>query len=160
MLQHGQSVHEQYKCLIGALERGEGPQVLLDIYAKFKLPSFDALKQYNLMHDCGKSLCLEIENGKRQYPNHAALSAEQYSVIFPHDDFTRQLILHDMDFHILRGDDLTTTCKSVFAPILYFTAHAEVEANAEMFGGRGSDSYKIKAKRLLQAGKKLLQQGE
>jgi hypothetical protein len=61
-----------------------------------------------------------------------------------------------MDFHLLKGDDLIKLCESPFAPILYFTAWAEINSNATMFGGYESESYKIKRSRLIQAGKKLL----
>ena len=157
-LQHGQAVHESYKQLIAELESGDCDcKILTDLYARYKLPPPAVLERQHVYHDCGKYLCLTIdENGKRHFPNHAAVSAEQFSRIWPDDGFTKQLIAHDMDFHTLRGDDLTATCNMAIAPILYFTAWAEINANAEMFGGRSSDSYKIKAKRLLQAGKKLL----
>ena len=162
-LQHGQSVHHHYKQLITELESGTAKcSTLRALYAKFRLPQPEILERYHTHHDCGKYLCLTIdESGKRHFPNHAAISAKQFSCIWPDDGFTKQLIAHDMDFHTLRGDDLLKICAHPCAPILYFTAWAEINANAEMFGGRDSDSYKIKAKRLLQAGKKLLnQQGD
>jgi hypothetical protein len=161
MHQHGESVHHQYKELLLALGNDAVEyKELRDVYAKYagKLPSPEILERYHIYHDCGKHLCLTIDEatGKRQFPNHAEISSKQYATIFPEDGFTKQLIAMDMDFHILRGDDLLKTCRSPFAPILYFTAWAEVNANAEMFGGRQSESYKIKRSRLIQAGKKLL----
>jgi len=159
MLQHGQAVHEQYLKLLQELNEGTVEcKELRDLYAKFgpNLPPPEVLKKYHVYHDCGKHLALVIENGKRHFPNHAEVSAKQYATIFPDDGFTKQLIAMDMDFHLHRGDDLLRTCRSPFAPILYFTAWAEVNANAEMFGGRNSESYKIKRSRLIQAGKKLL----
>lgn len=163
MLDHGNMVHAAYKELIADLEIGKYDndefKVLHELYLKYKdnLPPADVLENYHVLHDCGKHLCLTIdENGKRSYPNHAAVSAQQFSILFPDDGFTKQLIAMDMDFHTKRGDELLELCRSVFAPILYFTAWAEINANAEMFGGRSSESYKIKRSRLLQAGKKLL----
>jgi hypothetical protein len=159
MLQHGQMVYEKYKALIAALDLGLGDPILLKIYEKYKghLPPTKILKRYMWLHDCGKGLCLEIgEDGKRRFPNHAEVSANQFANLFPEDGFTTTLIRMDMDFHILRGDDLIRLCRSPLSPILYFTAWAEIFANAEMFGGIESDSFKIKAKRLIQAGKKLL----
>ena len=159
MLQHGQLVHEKYKELIAALNVNSIEYAeLSQLYARFgsRLPPASVLERYHVYHDCGKHLCLTIEDGKRRFPNHAEVSSRQYATVFPDDCFTAQLIRMDMDFHILRGDDLDKLCKSPFAPILYFTAWAEVNANAEMFGGKDSESYKIKRKRLIQAGKKLL----
>jgi len=158
MLQHGQAVHEHYKQLIAELEAGtHESKELQALYEQLKhnLPPPETLKRYHIYHDCGKHLCLTIgPDGKRRFPGHAEASARQFSNIFPDDGFTKALIARDMDFHCLRGDDLLRLWKSPFAPILYFTAWAEINANAEMFGGRGSESYKIKRSRLIQAGKK------
>lgn len=156
MLQHGQLVHEEYKKLIATqdIECAE----LKQLFARFgsRLPPAEVLERYHVYHDCGKHLTLTIEDGKRRFPNHAEISSKQYLTIFPEDCFTGQLIRMDMDFHILRGDDLLKLCRSPFASILYFTAWAEINANAGMFGGKESESYKIKRSRLIQAGKKLL----
>jgi hypothetical protein len=158
MVQHGQSVHAHYKQLIESLADGGECKELRQLYAKFgkSLPPPSVLERYHVYHDCGKHLCLTIDCGKKHFPNHAEWSARQYSHLFPEDGFTTALIRHDMDFHILRGDDIKALWKSPFAPILYFTAWAEINANAEMFGGRDSESYKIKRSRLIQAGKKFL----
>lgn len=157
MLQHGQAVHAQYLQLISDLQSGQTDcKELQQLWAEFgdRLPPPSALSKYHIYHDCGKHLCLTIEDGKRRFPNHAEWSAKQYAHIFPDDGFTTALIRHDMDFHMLRGDELKKLWKSPFAPILYFTAWAEINANAEMFGGRESESYKIKRSRLIQAAKK------
>jgi hypothetical protein len=160
MLQHGQAVHDEYIKLIQELDAGtiKHPE-LCKLYERYKhtLPPIELLKKYHVYHDCGKHLCLCIdENGRRHYPNHAAESATQFSKIFPDECFITKLISMDMDFHTLKGDDLLHLCKSPFAPILYFTAWAEINANAIAFGGIDSESYKIKRSRLIQAGKKLL----
>lgn len=158
MLQHGQLVHEKYKELISSLAAGTSKHAELNaLYSKYNLPPPSVLERYHVYHDCGKHLCETIgEDGRRRFPNHAEVSAQQYAHLFPEDGFTINLIRRDMDFHALKGDDLVQLCKSPFAPILYFTAWAEINANAEMFGGTESESYKIKRSRLIQAGKKLL----
>ncbi len=160
MLDHGRSVHEHYKQLIGELESGtfEDSTTLMEVYRLVRpnLPPPEVLHPYHEYHDCGKHLVLTVEDGKRRFPNHAEASAQQYAHLFPEDGFTIALIRRDMDFHMLRGDDIDALWKSPFAPILYLTAWAEINANAEMFGGRCSESYKIKRSRLIQAGKKFL----
>ena len=157
-LQHGQMVYDHYCLLINQLQNGEHDQpLLIELYQQLKknLPPKESLHRYMLYHDCGKFLCLTIdENGKQHFPDHAKWSAEQFTCIFPHDGFTWALIRRDMDFHSLRGDQITELWKNPLAPILYITAWAELNANAEMFGGHESDSYKIKRSRLIQAGKK------
>jgi hypothetical protein len=161
MLQHGKLVYTKYNEIMTELSSGIGDPVLLKNYEKYRhcLPPSHVLKRYMLLHDCGKSLCLTVEDGKRRFPNHAHVSSEQYLKVFPEDKFTAMLIEKDMDFHILKGDDLIALCNHPVAPILYLTAWAEINANAEMFGGTDSDSYKIKRTRLIQAGKKLLNKG-
>lgn len=158
MLEHGQMVHAHYKVLIEQLEAGNHECAELQkLWVKLKraIPPAKVLERYHVYHDCGKHICCETDcNGRRHFPNHAEWSAKQYSHLFPEDGFMTALIRHDMDFHMLRGDDLLRMWRSPLAPILYFTAWAEINANAEMFGGRDSESYKIKRKRLIQAGKK------
>jgi hypothetical protein len=163
MLQHGEKVHQEYNALMESLSLGNECEELQAILLKFggNLPPSEVLKQYHVYHDCGKHLCLTItEDGKRHFPNHAAISANQYAVVFPEDKFTSILIAHDMDFHICKGDELMRVISNPIAPILYFTAWAEINANASMFGGKSSESYKIKRSRLIQAGKKLLKSKE
>jgi hypothetical protein len=113
---------------------------------------------YHVFHDCGKHLCKEIgEDGKTRYPNHAEWSKKQYIEVFGENGTEPELIGSDMDFHTKSGEELTDLWKSPLAPILYFTAWAEIIANSTMFGGQDSTSFKIKKKKLIQAGKKCLQ---
>jgi len=158
MLQHGEAVHDHYQRLVVQLHAGEAPYPVLDeVYARFTWPTPASLERYHRYHDCGKHLVQQIgDDGKRRFPGHAEASAAQYAAVFPGDPATAHLIGRDMDFHTLRGDDLDGLCQDPAAPVLYLTAWAEVYANAEMFGGPASDSFKIKAKRLVQAGKRLL----
>lgn len=155
MLQHGEAVHIEYLKLINELESGAHEcDKLIAAWRELRsqIPLLETLCQYHIYHDCGKHLCLTIDaNGKRHFPNHAEMSAKQYAHLFPEDGFTTALIRRDMDFHCLRGNDLIQLWKSPFAPPLYFTAWAEINANAKMFGGRQSESYKIKRSRLIKA---------
>lgn len=150
MLQHGQLVHEKYKELVTSSGNDKIDKFIDKI--RYKLPPPEVLKSYHVYHDCGKHLCLEIDDwGRRHFPNHADVSSRQYAHIFPEDKFTAILIAKDMDFHTKRGEELCALCKSPFAPILLLTAFAEINANADIFGGHQSDSYKIKFKRLMKA---------
>lgn len=150
MLKHGQLVHQKYKDLITSSGHDK-PDKFID-KIRNKLPPPEVLKAYHIYHDCGKHLCLEVdEQGRRHFPNHAEWSSKQFAYIFPDDTFSAVLIAKDMDFHTKRGEELCALCKSPFAPILLLTAFAEINANASMFGGQQSDSYKIKFKRLMKA---------
>lgn len=159
MLQHGQAVHNSYHNLIEALEaNSEQYSFLLPLYNQFKseLLSPEKLKNYHVFHDCGKHITFYIdESGKKHFPDHAYHSSQQYKQLFPKDTITIELISMDMHFHTKKGEELLELCKHEHAATLYFTAWAEIEANALMFGGIQSENYKIKKSRLLQAGKKL-----
>lgn len=148
-------MHSEYLKLIKTLEDGTADPLLLTIYRGVKLPSPEALKRYHILHDVGKPNVLEVIDGKRHFPNHANASFEQFIAIFPDDMFTATLIKMDMLMHTVRGDEINELIKHPFAPTLYFTAWAEIKANAFMFGGEESDSFKIKRKRLLKIGKKM-----
>lgn len=159
MLDHGLMVHDSYKKLIAQLDGGEIvvdlPPLIQEIYDKTKHLIIGDLFMYHMLHDCGKPACLTIDaEGKRHYPNHAEWSKRQYVEIFGEHGDIPELIGSDMDFHTKSGEDLIDLWKSPLAPTLYFTAWAEIIANSIMFGGQDSTSFKIKKKRLLQAGKK------
>jgi len=111
------------------------------------------LTLYHIYHDCGKPYCITYdETGREHYPNHSEVSSKRFLSIFG-ESFREEseMILHDMDFHTLRGEDLLSTCNLPFADHLYATAWSELFANAEIFGGIESDSFKIKRKRLIKA---------
>lgn len=148
---HGREVNDWYKKLCA--DPGlTGDERIIEWFRSYQPAD---LKQYHFFHDCGKPFCRIVdESGKEHYPNHSQESARKFVEMFGHSQ-NADMILHDMDFHTKRGDDLTTVWKLSFADHLYATAWAEVFANAESFGGRESDSFKIKRKRLIQALKKI-----
>jgi hypothetical protein len=77
--------------------------------------------------------------------------------VFPDEYKVAELIRLDLQLHILRGEELAEFIKvnSALIPTLYFTAWAEIMANAAMFGGIESTSFKIKRKHLIAVGKKI-----
>lgn len=145
--EHGRAVHDSYKNLI-ADPTITGDERAIEWFRNYQPAD---LKQYHLFHDCGKPFCVEYdENGKEHYPNHSQVSAKKFIEMFGHCQCA-DMILHDMDFHTKRGDDLSDVWKLSFSDHLYATAWAEIFANAALFGGVESDSFKIKRKRLLKA---------
>lgn len=164
MLEHGQRVHDSYVQLRSDLIASQFEQDEPALQAWFNriretmpetLLAPEDLRAYHVYHDCGKHLVLCTDDtGRRHFPDHALASAVQYKALFPNDPKTHWLIAHDMDFHTMRGDDLRVLWTQPLAATLYLTAWAEIRANAAMFGGLESESYKIKRSRLLQAAKK------
>lgn len=164
---HGVAVNQMYRSLKSYLESGQDAglpsevladlasnKVLTQLHAKFKdqlLP--DAVTDlYQVWHDCGKPICQQGGH----FPNHAEWSAKQWRHLFPDDTEVAYLMEHDMDFHLAKSDTVERVWAQPYAYTLYLTAWAEVYANAAMFGGMASDSFKIKRKRLVQSGKKAL----
>ena len=165
VLDHGISVKNYLFDLINHLRTGDKLEynwVLPDwIYSEKDLilssiPDDDTLELYTTYHDCGKPFCLTIDNdGKRHFPNHAEVSYQIFKQIF-NNDVAAELILHDMDIHLLKSDGVDEFCKNPFDITLLITGLSEVHSNAQMFGGLDSTSFKIKFKSINQRGKQIL----
>lgn len=111
---------------------------------------------YHVFHDCSKPSCRVIIDGKIHYPDHAIKSAELFKMALPDDQTSYELILHDMDCHTFRGEQLQLICENKHGPTLLLTAWAEIHANASaLFGGYESDSFKIKRKQLMKLTKRM-----
>lgn len=110
------------------------------------------MEKYQVYHDCGKPLCLTYDEfGKKHFYNHSTFSYNQFLKVFPEDNICANLIKNDLEFHT--NKDLSFLWSLENAHSLYLTAWAEIYANSEMFGGVESDSFKIKRKKLIKAGK-------
>lgn len=143
VLEHGRKVRESYLRL-------DDESCPMFSTLRPLLVDDQEIARYQIYHDCGKALCA----ADGHFPDHAKISSEQWSRLFPDEGCVSALMAMDMLFHTGRGDEIVELWKHPLAPTLYLTAWAEIYANAEMFGGVESDSFKIKKKRLIQAGKK------
>lgn len=121
------------------------------------LPSDKTLKYYTILHDCGKPYCLETDDlGKRHFPNHSEVSYRIFKNLFV-DGVSARLIKDDMEIHLLKSEDIDDFCQNPHALTLLIVGLSEIHSNSEMFGGKNSDSFKIKLKRITQRGKKIIQ---
>lgn len=164
MVQHGQHVLEKAKKLIiGDFNGFKLPQWFIDNHHFIvnNLHKFESIKLYTLYHDCGKPRCKTVDrDGKVHFPDHANVSKFVFSQHF-NDPVAEELIGLDMLLH-------TETVENVLAKELdvktYMTlllvAFAEIHANAEMFGGQNSTSFKIKFKKLERIGRQLIKNVE
>lgn len=99
----------------------------------------------------GKPYVIEYDEvGKAHYPGHSNKSYEMYVEEYGLDIYAL-LIKNDMLFHSGSNDDIINYCRNPIAVHSYATAWAEIMANAELFGGTESVSFKIKKKKLLKA---------
>lgn len=156
ILEHGYLVHKKYLELLDILNYKKEniynlPDSLFQWFTQNNnnLLDIETLKQYHIYHDCGKPICLEYsDDGKKHFPNHAYHSYNQYKLLF-NNNVISDLILHDMDFHTCKGEQIKEAWKLPNSSSLYLTAWAEILANCIMFGGIESVNYKIKKKHLV-----------
>lgn len=153
MMQHGQMVHDWYRDLLGPMNNEWDFGKVADLVEQIKPYAKDPLEMmyYHLYHDCGKPFCRTVDDdGRQHFPNHARVSHDIWLAAGGTEELA-WFILHDMDFHTLKGADLDGLIHDSRAPSLLMTAWAELHANASMFGGTSSTSFKIKRKQLEKA---------
>ena len=168
MLEHGQAVASAFNVLHAHLAQqsplpadwklpswldADAARLLLG-----RLPEAEALALYHLYHDCGKPRCRTLdENSRQHFPNHAQVSREVWLDHGGAADIS-ELIGMDMYVHLLKAEDVPAFAARPQAAALLLTALAEVHANAAMFGGTDSTSFKIKFKHIERRGKAIIQQ--
>jgi hypothetical protein len=169
ILEHGQSVHKYYLDLHNHLFYGEQLQLEWRLpewfeanrdFIKANLMSLEILEDYHIYHDCGKPMCIKIdENGKQHFPNHAEASYQRWtdcSVQDPRNAAIGRLIRMDMDIHLINAEGLLEFSKRPEAISLMITGLCEIHSNAAMFGGIESTSFKIKWKHIDKRGRQIM----
>lgn len=118
------------------------------------LPSEYILRKYTRFHDIGKPWCMITdENGKVHFPNHSEESYKRYLDIFPDEIIVAELIKHDLDIHVIKSCEVEQFMKTNKNHITHLLVGlAEIIANAPMFGGFESNSFKIKFKHIERRG--------
>ena len=116
------------------------------------------LSQYQIYHDIGKPFCktYDIDTHKYHFHNHANISADTYSMVQDTNPIIEKLIRMDMDIHTIKADDIEKFSLNKEAISLLITGLCEINANANMFGGIESTSFKIKFKQINNRGKRLI----
>jgi hypothetical protein len=165
VLDHGVLVHDRYFELLRHLRDGsplegewrlpewllEHRQLVLD-----RLFSDDIVAAYAIHHDCGKPSVLTIDaDGRRHFPGHAAASERVWREIGG-DPEVATLIGMDMDAHVIKDADVAEFAARPQACTLLLVALSEIHANAGMFGGIESTSFKMKWKQLDRRGKAVM----
>lgn len=163
VLEHGLSVKDYLFDLLGFLRNKEPlkynwilPEWLKDDkiveLILLNLPSDETLELYTTYHDCGKPFCLTIDDtGKKHFPNHTSYSYYYFTQIFD-NDIAADLILHDMDIHLIKATDELEFSTYKYALTLLLSGLSEIHSNARMFGGIDSVSFKIKWKNIAKRG--------
>lgn len=153
VLDHGHRVHQRYLELVQELNQGIALPGIQNVWERLRerLVSPAEMERYQVYHDCGKPACASDGH----FPDHAEHSANQWALLFPEETVVADLMRLDMQFHLMNAEDAKAFWPHPLAPTLFVTAWAEILANAEMFGGQESTSFKMKRKRLERAGRAL-----
>lgn len=154
--EHGESVRDHVTDLVEHLRQGTPlkyhwrlPDWVFSNQLEEKLLDLKTLQVYALFHDCGKPVCKEVDaEGKAHFPNHAEVSANLFAETFSNVLWVENLIRMDMMVHTMKAVDVSEFAKLPEAVSLLIVALAEVHANAELFGGIESTSFKIKWKQV------------
>ena len=163
ILQHGEMVRDYYQDLIGHIRDGKPlhhewrlPEWIFDPLLLEDLPDDDLMAEYHVFHDVGKPVCRIVDGeGKQHFPNHAKVSEQVWRESGGNEDVA-VLISMDMDIHLLKDEGVVEFSSRPQARALLLTGLAEIHANASMFGGVQSTSFKIKWKHLNKRGRAIL----
>lgn len=160
VLDHGHLVRERYvdlrdRLLHGGMTRLRWrlPDWIADERLVTSIASSDdrLMELYQVYHDCGKPLCLEVDGeGRQHFPDHAIVSARRWLDCTDGSCealWVSWMIRMDMDFHLLRPEGVGSFSQRPVAGLLILTALSELHANAEMFGGIESDGFRSKYRR-------------
>ncbi len=162
VLEHGISVSKKFNDLTNDdVENWKLPTWFTDNrdFLFENLHDYYDVKEYQVMHDCGKPYCYKVdENWKRHFPNHEEVSTNTYRQISD-NKIVADLISKDMVLHTIKSEDVENFVKenSIQTIVtLLITSLCEIHANADMFGGIDSQSFKIKFKQLDRRGNQIL----
>jgi hypothetical protein len=165
VLRHGELVRDFYDDLIAHLETGSV------LKGEWKLPDWVAdprvfekqlgreiVREYARMHDCGKPSVRTVdEEGRQHFSDHAAAS-ERIWLEIGGDSLIGRLIGMDMDIHTIKDADVAEFASRPEAATLMLIGLSEIHANASMFGGIDSVSFKMKWKQIDKRGRAILKQ--
>lgn len=163
ILAHGIQVRDYYRDLIRHLKTGQPtryswrlPDWISDPRILNRLPEDRVMARYHLFHDCGKPFVRTIdEHGRQHFPDHARASAKAWAAAGGDPEIGR-LIAMDMDIHLLKDAGVPEFAARPEAIGLLLTGLAEIHANAAMFGGQDSISFKSKWKQIDRRGRAIL----
>lgn len=163
VLQHGEMVRDYYRDLIDHLRSASPlrhewrlPEWINDPLILRHLPSDETMAEYHLFHDVGKPACRVVDgDGRQHFPDHAAVSRSVWLEAGGSREIG-DLIGMDMDMHLLKGEGVEEFSRRPQAIALLLTGLSEVHANASMFGGTASTSFKMKWKNLDKRGRAIV----
>jgi hypothetical protein len=163
VLEHGEQVSDYFLDLYEHVISGKSlkhewrlPKWIFDSALWSRLMPLDIITEYHWFHDCGKPFCRVTDaEGKAHFPDHAAVSADIWLRLGLNEKVAK-LMRHDMDIHLLKANGLDDFVSMPEAATLLLTGLSEIHANASMFGGTESVSFKMKYKHIERRGKAIV----
>lgn len=160
--EHGISVHDYFIDLYEHILNNKKlkyewklPEWINNIKLWNNIEDINIIKNYQIFHDCGKPYCLEIDDtGRKHFKNHAKISSDIWRELSS-SGLEADLMLHDMDIHLMKSKDVEPFCNLPYSATLLITGLCELHSNASMFGGIESTSFKIKFKSINKFGKRI-----
>jgi hypothetical protein len=161
VLAHGQAVHDYFLDLQAYVQGGSRlrhewrlPDWITTPGLWSRLAPAKILEEYQVFHDNGKPFCRTTDTeGRVHFPDHAAWSEAIWRQVGTEQ--AARLMGMDMDVHLLKGEGVVDFAAKPEAASLLITGFCEVHANAAMFGGIESTSFKMKWKHLDRRGKQI-----
>ncbi len=159
IFEHGISVKNHTFELINSLKTGISNYKLPDWFFSYKeellnnLYPLEIIEEYTIFHDVSKPYCRELDSkGNQHFPNHAELSGKIW-LENNGSPIVANLMRMDMDIHLFKSNQLKEFASRPEAVTLLMVGLSEVIANAKIFGGFESISFKIKYKNISKNGK-------
>jgi hypothetical protein len=156
MLEHGQSVLEQYQLLLkNETASFYKIEKFKDIFDQHEQLDPFLVERYFVLHDCGKPFVKTNIDNTIRYPNHEAVSASIVKILYPTSTTLHTLVGNDMLFHNKTLDEQQKFLKENgknLTLFLFISAYCAIHANKNMFG---EESFKIKINNLLAKFKRL-----
>lgn len=165
VLQHGRQVARYFDDLRRHVLHGEPlrytwrlPEWALSPALWERLMPLEQVRRYQIYHDAGKPFCRIVDdNGRHHFPQHANVTETLWLSLTGETDVAR-LMGMDMDVHLLKDAGVAAFAQRPEAATLLLTGLAEIHANAAMFGGFDSVSFKMKFKHLKRRGNAITRQ--
>jgi hypothetical protein len=134
------------------------PEWVYDTALWEALITLQTVRRYQIYHDAGKPFCREVDElGRAHFPDHARVTGALWESMTA-EHTVANLMAMDMDVHLLKGEGVPSFAARPEAATLLLTGLAEVHANASMFGGIDSTSFKIKHKHLKRRGNAIVRE--
>lgn len=161
VLAHGQAVYDYFLDLQNHIESGSRlrlewrlPEWIYCSSLWGQLAPAEIMQEYMVYHDNSKPFCRVVDHeGRVHFPDHAKWSELIWKQIGT--EHAARLMGMDMDVHLLKGENVLEFAARPEAATLLTAGFCEVHANAAMFGGTESTSFKMKWKHLDRRGKQI-----